>query len=77
VAVDDEFDQPNPVTVPVALEGGPQLVHFGLGQVLPDPVGNVPPAVPSSDWSRYERFGLPKLHDFARHFGPRDDRLIA
>jgi hypothetical protein len=27
------------VTVPVALEGGQQLVHFGLGQMLPDPVG--------------------------------------
>ena len=43
MAVHDEFDQPIPVTVPVALEGGPQLAHFGLGQVLPDPVGIVPP----------------------------------
>jgi hypothetical protein len=30
--------------VPVALERGQELVHFGLGQVLPDPVGIVPPA---------------------------------
>jgi hypothetical protein len=33
------------VTVSVALEGSQQLVHFGLGQVLPDPVDIVPPAV--------------------------------
>jgi hypothetical protein len=42
MAVDDQPDQPIPVTVPVALEGGQQLVHLGLGQVLPDPVGIVP-----------------------------------
>jgi hypothetical protein len=34
----------SPVTVSVALEGSQQLVHLGLGQVLPDPVGIVPPA---------------------------------
>jgi hypothetical protein len=44
VAVDDQPDQPIPVTVPVALEGSQQLVRLGLGQVLPDPVGTVPPA---------------------------------
>ena len=44
VAVDDQSDQPIPVTVPVALERGQQLVHLGLGQVLPDPVGIVPPS---------------------------------
>jgi hypothetical protein len=26
------------VTVPVALEGGQQLVRFGFGQVLPNPI---------------------------------------
>jgi hypothetical protein len=41
VPVDDQPDQPIPVTVPVALEGAQQLVHFGLGQMLPDPVGIV------------------------------------
>ena len=30
VPVDDESDQLIPVTVPVALEGGQQFVHFGL-----------------------------------------------
>jgi hypothetical protein len=44
VAVDDQFDQPISVTVPVALEGSQQLVHLALGEVLPDPVGTVPPA---------------------------------
>jgi hypothetical protein len=59
------------------LKAARTLFHFGLGQVLSEPVGIVPPAVPSSDWSHYKQFGSPKLHDFARHFGPRDDRLIA
>jgi hypothetical protein len=31
------------VTLPVALEGGQQLVHLGLGQMLPDPVGIIAP----------------------------------
>jgi hypothetical protein len=53
VAVGDQPDQPIPVTVPVALEGGQQLVHLGLGQMLPDPVGIVP-AVLLSDWSHYD-----------------------
>jgi hypothetical protein len=43
MAVDDQPDQPIPVTVPVALEGSQQLLHLGLGQVLSDPVGIVPP----------------------------------
>jgi hypothetical protein len=34
MAIDDQPDQPIPVTVPVALEGSQQLVHFGLGQML-------------------------------------------
>jgi hypothetical protein len=38
-------DQPIPVTMPVALEAGQQLVHLGLGQMLPDPIGIV--AAPS------------------------------
>ena len=41
VAVDDQCDQPIPMTMPVALKGGQQLVHLGLGQMLPDPVGIV------------------------------------
>src|ERR1700733_12498712 len=43
MAVDDQCYQPIPVTMPVALEGGQQLVHFGLGKMLPDPVGIIPP----------------------------------
>ena len=43
VAVDNQSHQPIPVTVPVTLEGGQQPVHLGLGQMLPDPVGIVPP----------------------------------
>jgi hypothetical protein len=42
MAVDGQADQPIPVTVPIALQGGQQLVHFSLGQMLPDPVGIVP-----------------------------------
>ena len=45
-AVDDQSDQPIPVTVPVVLEGGQQLVHLGLGQVLPDSVSIIRPASP-------------------------------
>jgi hypothetical protein len=43
VAVDDQSDQKISVTVPIALEGGQQLVHFGLGQMLPDPIRIIPP----------------------------------
>jgi hypothetical protein len=32
VAVDDQADQPIPVTVPLALEGGQQLLYLGVGQ---------------------------------------------
>jgi hypothetical protein len=32
VAVDDQPDQPIPVTVPLALEGGQQLLYLGVGQ---------------------------------------------
>jgi hypothetical protein len=42
VPVDDQPDQPIPVTMAIALERGQQLVYFSLGQVLPDPVGLVP-----------------------------------
>jgi hypothetical protein len=34
VPVDDQPDQPIPVTVPVEFQGGQQSVHFGLGQML-------------------------------------------
>ena len=67
MAVDDQPDQPIPVTVPVALEGGQQLVHFGLGQVLPDPVGTLF-RVLSATGRITINFGLPQLHDFRRHF---------
>ena len=63
-------DQPIPVTVPVALEGGQQLVHFGLGQVLPDSVGIVTPPSLRATGRITILFGLPKLWDFARHFQP-------
>jgi hypothetical protein len=43
VAVDNQPDEPIPMTVPVALEGDQQPFDLGLGQVLPDPVGIVPP----------------------------------
>ena len=43
MAIDNQPDQPIPVTVPVAPEGGQQLLYLGLGQVLPDPVDIVPP----------------------------------
>jgi hypothetical protein len=39
MAVDDQSDQPIPVSVPVPPEGVQQPVHLGLRQMLPDPVG--------------------------------------
>ena len=42
MAVDDQPDQPIPVTMSVALEPAQHFVHLGLAQVLPDPVGVVP-----------------------------------
>jgi hypothetical protein len=56
VSVDDQSDQPIPVTVPVALECPKELVYFPVGQMLPNTVGIVPPAVLLSDWSHYEQF---------------------
>jgi hypothetical protein len=56
---------PIPVTLPVAHEGGEQLVHFGLGQVLPDPVGIVPLASIRPTGRITILFGLPKPYDFA------------
>jgi hypothetical protein len=44
VPVNHQPDQPIPMTMAVALEGGQQFVHLGLGQVLPDPVSIVPSA---------------------------------
>jgi hypothetical protein len=46
VAVDDQSDQPIPMTMPVALKGCQQLVPFALGQMLPDPVGSVNNSAP-------------------------------
>ena len=42
VALDDQADQPIPVTVPVALECPKELVHLPVGQMLPNAVGIVP-----------------------------------
>jgi hypothetical protein len=44
------------VTVPVALECPKELVYLPVGQMLPNTVGIVPPAVLLSDWSHYEQF---------------------
>jgi hypothetical protein len=57
MAIDDQPDQPILVTVPVAFEGGQQLVHLGFGQVLPDPVGIVRPAS-SEEWRRSSGFAV-------------------
>jgi hypothetical protein len=58
------------VTVSVALEGSQQLVHFGLGQVLPDPVDIVPPASFLSDWSHYDTFWPAEAMRFCLIFPP-------
>ena len=42
VPVDNQSDQPIPVTVPIALERRQQLVNLGLDKVIPDPAGIVP-----------------------------------
>ena len=39
--VDQEPDQPISMAVPVTLEGGKQLLHLCIGQVLPNPIGAV------------------------------------
>ena len=77
MAVDGQADQPIPMTVPVALEGGEQLVYLGLGQMLPDPVGIVPPPSLRTTGRITNNFGLPKLDDFAQHFRVSRHRLIA
>jgi len=80
VAVNDQPYQPIPVTVPVALEGGQQLVNFGLGQVLPDPVGIVLTASFCATGRITNDFGVPELYDFARHFSASQgstDRIIS
>ena len=68
MAVDDQADQPIPMTVPVALEGDQQPFDLGLGQVLPYPVGIVPPAVLLRDWSLYERFWSAEAVEFCLTF---------
>src|SRR6516225_488799 len=77
MAVDDQPDQPIPVTVSIAFEGGQQLVHFGLGQMLPDPVGMVPLPSLCATGRITILFSPPKLDDFARHFYASGDQLIA
>jgi hypothetical protein len=64
------------MVVPVALEYPQRLVHLGLGQVLPDPVG-IPLASFGPTGRITNDFALSKLDDFARHFTPADDPLIA
>ena len=52
----------------IALKCPKELVHFSLGQVLPDPVGLVPLASLRSTGRITNDFGLPQPHDSARHF---------
>jgi hypothetical protein len=41
MAEDQEADQPIAMTMPVALQGGKQPIHLGLGQMLARPIGFV------------------------------------
>jgi hypothetical protein len=65
MAVDNQSDQPIPLTVPVALEGGQQLLHLHLDQVLPDPVGIVPRRPFERLVALRYLLASRKLHDFA------------
>src|SRR6516164_10981075 len=56
MAVDQESDQPIPVTVAVASQGGKQPRHLVLGQVLADTIGGVRLAPARSDWSHFSAF---------------------
>ena len=77
MAIDDQANQPIPVAVPVALKRRQQLVDFGLGQVLPDPIGLVP-LTPSCSTGRITNdLRVPQPHDFARHFRVSSAQPIA
>jgi hypothetical protein len=61
----------------VALERGQQLLHFSLGQVLPDAVGTIRLASSGPSGRITNVFGVPQPHDFARHFRRSSAQLIA
>ena len=72
--VDQEPDQPISVTVPVILEGGEELLHLGLGQMLPNPIGVV--RQPATGRITLVSV-LPKPHNFRRRCWPPEIQLVS
>ena len=62
--VDQQADQPIPMTVAVASQGGKQPVDFVLGQVLADPIGHVWSPSGGCDWSHLVLFTSLRRGDF-------------
>ena len=77
VSIDDQANQPIPAAMPVALKRRQQLLHFSLGQVLPDPIGLVPLASFRSTGRITNDLGVPQPRDFARHFRASSAQLTA
>jgi len=66
--VDQQADQPIAVAMPVALERGQELVHFGLGQMLSHPVVYVRFAPLRDNRSLFNRFGRRDHPQLCWHF---------
>jgi hypothetical protein len=77
MAVDQESDEPIPLAVPLAVQGGEQLAHFVLGQVLADSIGRVRLAPVCSDLPfRQGGAASEGLVRAARCAGPRAENVV-
>jgi hypothetical protein len=66
MTIDNERQEPIPVTMPVTLESGEELVDLGLGQMLAGAIGCI--RLSTLHWSHYAIFGLSEPNDVCWHF---------